>query len=74
MDPCGLSIGISILACTIAKDLSDNDLTLLSAVLTQLGDSLATIAAQRGICQAENEAAAKARPGTEKEIKTPYAI
>ncbi|MBS5702295.1 MAG: hypothetical protein KHW93_00425 [Butyricicoccus pullicaecorum] len=38
---------ISALAAAIAENLSDDDLALAAAILTQLGDTLATIAALR---------------------------
>jgi hypothetical protein len=51
MDACALPIGVSALACAIAEQIQDSsDLALLAAVLTQLGDTLATIAAARAIC------------------------
>ena len=49
-DNCGLPVGISALACAIAARLEDtDDLLLLAAVLTQLGDTLNTIAATRAL-------------------------
>jgi hypothetical protein len=39
------------LACTLSKCLSTDELTLLSVVLTQLGDSLATILTRRELCE-----------------------
>ncbi|MCI5735317.1 MAG: DUF6774 domain-containing protein [Eubacterium sp.] len=50
MDGCELNLTVSALACAIAKDKSNDELTLLSVFFTQLGDSLATIAAQNSIC------------------------
>ena len=41
------------LAVSIAGRLSDEDLELAAAILTQLGDSLATIAVQRSRCTGE---------------------
>lgn len=46
MNPCELTASVTALACR----LNDEELGLLGAVLTQLGDTLATIAVQRGIC------------------------
>ena len=40
---------VSTLSCFIAKDKTEEDLALLSAIFTQLGDSLATIAVSRSI-------------------------
>lgn len=45
MNPCELVTLVSSLACLIAKDKSQEEITLLGAIFTQLGDSLATIAA-----------------------------
>lgn len=58
MDNCCLPMGISLLACSIAKNLNDDDLNLLSAVISQLGQDLSTIAVQRSICRNNNEEAA----------------
>ena len=47
MDPCALTAGITALANLLACRLGETELNLLALVLTQLGDTLATIAAQR---------------------------
>ena len=39
------------LAVSMASQLNDDDLALVGAVLVQLGDTLATIAAQRERCK-----------------------
>ena len=44
MNPCAFVNFISLLACDIAKDKSQNELAILSAFFTQLGDTLATLA------------------------------
>lgn len=49
MDPCAINMAVSALACSIAKDKSNDELALLSAFFTQLGDSLTTIVAAK-IC------------------------
>ena len=51
MDPCELTASITAAANAIACKLSDDELTLLAAALVQLGDTLATIATQRAICE-----------------------
>lgn len=51
MNTCELTASITAAANAIACKLSDDDLSLLSAVLVQLGDTLATIATQRAICE-----------------------
>ena len=53
MNPCALTAGITALANAIACRLDDGDLNLLALVLTQLGDTLGTIAAQRDRCQTQ---------------------
>lgn len=50
MDGCSLNLAVSALACAIAKDKSVDEITLLSLLFTQLGDSLATIAGGDTIC------------------------
>ncbi len=47
MDECELVILISTIACAIAKCSTDDELTLLAAVFSQLGDTLATIVTSR---------------------------
>lgn len=50
MGSCELSMGVSAFANALANNLSDDGLDVASAVFTQLGDTLATISAQRSIC------------------------
>lgn len=50
MQSCNLVMLISALSCEIAKDKTADELSLLGAVFSQLGDSLATIAAQKALC------------------------
>lgn len=45
MDSCELAVSISLIACGIAKCYSDDEVALLSSIFSQLGDTLATIAA-----------------------------
>lgn len=49
-DPLALTTAVNSLAVVIAAQLNDNELNMAAAILTQLGDTLATIAAQRAIC------------------------
>lgn len=51
MNPCELTAAITAAANSIACQLDSDQLGLLAAVFTQLGDTLATIVAQRGICE-----------------------
>lgn len=48
---CGLPLSVSALACAIAEKIDNTaELVALAALLTQLGDTLGTIAALRGVC------------------------
>ncbi len=51
VNPCELTASVTALANALACRLDENELNLLSVVLVQLGDTLATIAAQRAMCQ-----------------------
>jgi len=51
MNPVELTTSITALANALACVLSEEELNLLGAVLTQLADTLFTIAANRGLCQ-----------------------
>ena len=52
-DPLAFTTALDTLAAAIAAQLNDDDLNLAAAALTQLGDTLATIAAQRQLCGRE---------------------
>lgn len=43
MNPCAFVNFISLLACEIAKNKSQEELAILAAFFTQLGDTLATL-------------------------------
>lgn len=45
MNSCAFVNFISLLACEIAKNKSQDELAILSAFFTQLGDTLATLTA-----------------------------
>lgn len=49
MNSCQLTAYITAIANALSSKLSTEETTLLAAVLVQLGDTLATIAAQRAI-------------------------
>ncbi|MGN1123895.1 MAG: DUF6774 domain-containing protein [Eubacterium sp.] len=49
-DGCSLNLTVSALACAISKGKSEEELALLAVFFTQLGDSLATIAAGNKAC------------------------
>ena len=50
-DPLAFTTTVNTLAVSMASQLNDDDLALVGAVLVQLGDTLATIAAQRERCK-----------------------
>ena len=49
-DPLALTTTVNSLAVAIAGQLNDEELGLVGAILSQLGDTLETIAAQRAVC------------------------
>ena len=53
MTACELTASITALANTLACGLSEKEVSMLGAVLTQLGDTLQTIAAQRSLCDSK---------------------
>ena len=55
MNGCELTTAITAIANSIACNATTEELTLLGVVLTQLGDTLTTIAVQRGICCNQNQ-------------------
>ena len=55
MNACNLTASVTALANTIACGLNAEEISLHSSVLVQLGDTLATIAAQRTLCQAQEK-------------------
>ena len=50
-DGLGLTTAVNTLAVALADCLSDEEAALVASVLNQLGDTLATIAAQRVLCE-----------------------
>lgn len=50
MNACELTASVTAIANALACRLSEDELNLLGAALTQLGDTLVTIATQRSIC------------------------
>ena len=50
MNPCELTASVTALANVIACHLSEDELNILGVVLTQLGDTLLTIATHKSIC------------------------
>lgn len=51
LSPNCLVSAITAAAIAIAKDKSNDELEILAAVFTQLGDTIATIVTQREICE-----------------------
>lgn len=49
MNSCELVNLVSMLTCLIVQNYNDNEIALLSAIFTQLGDSLATILANEAV-------------------------
>ena len=50
MNACELTAAITAAANILAKNLTNEELELLGVTLTQLGDTIITIATQRSIC------------------------
>lgn len=55
MNSCELVTFVSSLACAISRNGSPEELAVLAAVFTQLGDSLATILAHEEFCENKRE-------------------
>ena len=51
MNPCELTASVTAIANALACGLTVNEINLPGAVFTRLGDTLATIAAQRAFCE-----------------------
>ena len=54
VNSCELVFKISAIANTLASKLTIDELNLLATIVTQLGDTLNTIAAQRAYCDSLN--------------------
>lgn len=57
MNPCELTATITALANALSCRLTNDQMSILGAVLVQLGDTLATIATQRSLCSHEENTA-----------------
>lgn len=53
MNSCELTTAVTALANAIACGLTTEEISLISSLFMQLGDTLATIAAQRALCSAK---------------------
>ena len=51
MNACELTASVTALANTLACNLTTDELNLLGVALTQLGDTLLTIATHKSLCQ-----------------------
>lgn len=51
MNSCELVNLVSMLSCLIVQNYNDEEISLLSAIFTQLGDSLATIIANDALIE-----------------------
>lgn len=51
MNSCELTTYVTAVANTLACNLSADDIELLGVILTQLGDTLLTIATHKNICE-----------------------
>ena len=50
MNACELTASVTAIANTLACRLTEDELNLLGVILTQLGDTILTIATHRSIC------------------------
>ena len=55
MNACELTAAVTAAANYLACRLTDDELNILGVTLTQLGDTLITIATQRSICAPKKE-------------------
>ena len=55
MNACNLTVAVTALANSIACGLTTEEISLISSLFMQLGDTLATIAAQKTLCQAKGK-------------------
>ncbi len=68
MNSCELVSAITALAIVIAnRTQNDDELNLLASSLNQLGDTLATIAAQRELQESQNSSSEKSTPSTKED-------
>ena len=51
MNSCELTVSVTALANALACRLTEKELSILGAVLAQLGDTLTTIATHKSICR-----------------------
>lgn len=51
MNSCELTASVTAVANTLACKLTTDEVSLLAAILVQIGDTLATIALKRSLCE-----------------------
>jgi hypothetical protein len=55
MNPCELTLSVTVVANGIAAQMTDDELEMAAAIFTQLGDTLATILLARDRCQGTSD-------------------
>ena len=55
MDPCQLTASVTALANAMARNLTDEELTLIASILVQLGDTLVTIVTRNSMLTEKTE-------------------
>lgn len=55
VNPCELTASVTALANAMASRMSEDELNLVGVILTQLGDTLITIATHRGVCGGQSK-------------------
>lgn len=55
MSPCELVSFVTAVACSISNCCDEDEIAVLAAVFTQLGDTLETLSVQKDICQKESQ-------------------
>lgn len=55
MNACEITASVTAVANILAKNLNEDELSLLGTIFSQLGDTIETIMAQRAFCQNRKE-------------------
>ncbi|HHV13853.1 MAG TPA: hypothetical protein GXX75_26660 [Clostridiales bacterium] len=55
MNDCELIMTITAIACGLIKCCPEEDLTIMAAAFTQLGDTLATYLTQKELCESKDK-------------------
>jgi hypothetical protein len=64
MDSCQLAVFVSTIACSIYKSVSTDDSKVIAAVLTQIGDTLATMLINAEVNNPKEDKGKKTTSGT----------